>query len=287
MSKLLENQIYIGSEGKKSQFDLAIPENFSGQCVVFTHGFMGFKNWGVWHLVQNYFVQNGFAFCKFNLSHNGTSIEKNDHFVDLEAFGKNTYSIEIQDLKCLLKHLSSTFTEIQNFHLIGHSRGGATTILTYSDLIETNNPLISKIKSLVLWASICDIASRFPSDQELEEWKNSGVRYVSNSRTNQQLPQFYSLFEDFENNREKLNIEKCSKSISIPVFIAHGDKDSSVLMEEGLHLSSWFKQQLNVIKNADHVFGAKHPWVDSKPPKHLKELLGLTFNFLQRFKKDA
>ena len=71
---VLSNQIYKGAEGRESLIDLEIPESFNGEIVIFIHGFMGFKNWGAWHLVQEYFIQQHYGFCKLNTSHNGGTI---------------------------------------------------------------------------------------------------------------------------------------------------------------------------------------------------------------------
>ena len=86
------NEIFQGADGKESLIDLIIPENFNGKLIVFVHGYMGFKDWGCWPMVEQFFVENGYAFCKYNISHNGCSVDSPTDFVDLESFGKNTYS---------------------------------------------------------------------------------------------------------------------------------------------------------------------------------------------------
>ncbi len=88
----IKNKSYSGSNNRESLIDFEIPENFNNQIIVFVHGFMGFKDWGAWNLVQDFFTKQGFGFCKFNLSHNGGTIENGIDFPDEEAFGLNTYS---------------------------------------------------------------------------------------------------------------------------------------------------------------------------------------------------
>ena len=94
----LRNQIYYGAQNKPSTLDLTVPENYRGEVILFLHGFMGYKDWGCWTLVEDYFTQLGFAFCRYNVSHNGCSTEKTNEFVDLEAFAENNYTKEVQDL---------------------------------------------------------------------------------------------------------------------------------------------------------------------------------------------
>ena len=56
----LANSTYIGSAGRPSLIDLEIPETFNGELILFVHGFMGFKDWGAWHLVQQFFTEKNY-----------------------------------------------------------------------------------------------------------------------------------------------------------------------------------------------------------------------------------
>ena len=82
----LNNKIYVGAAERQSLYDLEIPEIWNGKVVVFVHGYMGFKDWGAWHLMMKHFVNEGFAFVKYNVSHNGGTIENPIDFPDLGAF---------------------------------------------------------------------------------------------------------------------------------------------------------------------------------------------------------
>lgn len=265
------NARYVGSEGRESLYDLCIPENSTGQLIIFVHGFMGFKDWGAWHLVQDFFTNKGYAFCKFNLSHNGGTVENGIDFPDELSFGKNTYSFEVDDLVSLTKKISSHFEKVPQIHLIGHSRGGATALLSARTI---------GAKTLSLWASISSIAARFPTNDELKKWEEEGIRYIQNSRTKQKLPQNFSLYTDFIKNQEKLNLERACKKLEIAVSIFHGEQDNSVALSEGVLLASWTKSELSMIKDTDHVFGAKHPWLENELPQKLEELCIKTLAFL-------
>lgn len=272
MRKLV-NSTYIGSAGRHSLIDLELPEKFNGELIFFVHGFMGFKDWGAWHLVQQFFTEKNYGFCKFNLSHNGGTIENGIDFPDEEAFGKNCYSFEVADIESVLNFLLSEVPNLKSIRLIGHSRGGGAVILAgqkYADSFP--------ISSVHTWAAISDIGMRFPSGPELEGWKNTGVRHVKNGRTHQDLPQFISLYEDFKRNESELNIQQAIESLNIPITIHHGDQDTSVPISEGESLASWAHVSLQIIPNADHVFGASHPWTHSKLPKELAILCEQTLH---------
>ncbi|MEZ5022911.1 MAG: hypothetical protein R2728_06545, partial [Chitinophagales bacterium] len=99
--------------------------------VIFCHGFKGFKDWGHFNLIAKTFADAGFVFCKFNFSFNGGTEEQVIDFPDLEAFGQNNISTELNDLGVLIDawqtpHQFIPDTEVNREHLtvIGHSRGG-------------------------------------------------------------------------------------------------------------------------------------------------------------------
>jgi len=259
----LLNSTYTGSIGRQSLIDIEIPKNFNGELIVFVHGFMGFKDWGAWHLVQQFFTEKSYGFCKFNLSHNGGTIENGIDFPDEEAFGNNRYSYEVADIECALKWAMSQ-VDFKKIRLIGHSRGGGAVILA-----GQKHGHSYPISSIHTWASISDIGMRFPNGAELEQWQRNGVRYVKNGRTNQELPQYFSLYEDFKNHEIELNIQQAIQKLNIPITIHHGDQDTSVPIAEGESLAKWTKVSLQVISGADHVFGATHRWISAKLPAEL------------------
>ena len=266
------NGIYQGSAGRKSLYDLEVPSDWNKRVVIFVHGFMGFKDWGAWHLVQSYFVSHGFAFAKFNLTHNGGTSTQGIDFPDPEAFSQNTYSYEVADIAYFRSHIATRIQAEYTF-LIGHSRGGGDVIL-HAKQTQTDK--------IALWASISDIGSRFPTGSELDQWKNNGIRTILNGRTRQQLPQRYSLYQDFIENEHSLTIEFAIKALPIPILVIHGDKDNSVSIAEGEALASWSQTKLEVIPSADHVFGASQPWEKPALPEHLLAVCERTLNFFNQ-----
>jgi hypothetical protein len=67
--------------------------------IIFCHGFKGFKDWGCWQMIADYFVENGFAFLKFNFSHNGLGLEDSADFDALDKFSINTLGKKWKILK--------------------------------------------------------------------------------------------------------------------------------------------------------------------------------------------
>ena len=270
MEKRLINQIYKGAVGKGSLVDLCIPENFNNKLIVFIHGFMGYKDWGCWNLFQDFYTSEGFGFCKYNVSHNGGTLENPIDFSDLEAFSKNNYSYELEDLQCVVNWLGKQFETLPEIYLIGHSRGGGIALLTASD---------SRIKKIVTLAAISNIEKRFPEGKQLEVWKTQGTKYVLNSRTNQKMPNSYSQYEDFIAHKDQLNIEQACLNSKVPTMVIHGDMDTSVDIEDGKEISTWLKTRLFEIEEAEHTFGATQPWIEKEMPEHLQKICAISHAF--------
>lgn len=269
----LKNQVYIGSNKRQSLIDLNLPNNDTELLVLFIHGYKGYKDWGCWNLVEEFFVDKGIGFCKLNLSHNGGTIDSPIDFSDLEAFGENRYTYELEDIA---EGIDWIFSKIdmtnKQLFLIGHSRGGGDVILSSED---------ERVNGIITWASISDIGSRFPTGKELQKWKEDGVRYIENARTKQQMPHYFSFYEDWFYNQDLLNIESAAKSIEKPCLHIHGDNDEAVSFNESKSLSKWTKGELVIIKGANHTFGSSHPWNSNLLPQPLAEVCQKTYEFIQ------
>ncbi len=270
-------ETYRGSAGREALIDLCIPEDFNHNLVVFVHGYMGFKDWGAWNFMEAYFVNRGFGFCKFNLTHNGTTIQNALEFADLNAFGQNRYSYEKTDVLCALNWIQSKVDLTTCcIHLVGHSRGGGIALLSASD---------SRVSSVITLAAISSIEKRFDLSEEImDNWKNTGVRHVKNGRTHQEMPHFIEQLTDFETHRSELDIRKACMELKKPLLILHGDQDESVSIEEGKAISAWTNQSLHIIHGANHTFGASHPFQEQTLPTELQMCCEKIIEFIDSLK---
>lgn len=272
----ITNDHYIGSAGRSSLIDLELPENFNGHLLVFVHGYMGYKDWGAWNEMQRFFTEKGFGFCKFNLTHNGGTVENGIDFPDLDAFANNSYSKEKADVLFALDWLEKKFDKLPVVHHIGHSRGGGMVLL---------NAMDERVCSVITLAAISSVAKRFSDKTMMEAWEKEGLRYYPNQRTKQQMPHNYSQVIDFITHKDELNIEAACKRLTKPVLLIHGDEDTSILLDEGLNLASWCNTELHIVKNTDHVFGASQPWEKQELPEKLEEACVLILDFLRTHNK--
>lgn len=281
MELIRKNNIQItGKHEKPILTDVVYSkENKAKPIVIFCHGYKGFKDWGAWSEMAKEFAENGYFFLKFNFSHNGITKENLTEFLDIEAFGDNNYSIELDDLQAVIDWLflsNSEFSEYidtSNITLIGHSRGGGISIIKAA---EEN-----RITKLVTFSSVSDFASRFPSGEILEGWKEKGVNYIVNTRTKQQLPHHFQFYTNFKANEDRLDISRAATALKIPHLVVHGSKDTSVPLSESGKLFKWSpNSELLLVEGADHVYDLSHPWKGSELPVNFKYVLEGTLNFI-------
>lgn len=267
-----------GSFGKPITFSIDYPsKSRRSPLIIFLHGFKGFKDWGQWPLLSKEFANKGFAVLRMNFSHNGTTPESPFDFVDLDAFGDNTFSKEAQDVKDVLDWVSSN-KEIamqidhDNIFITAHSRGGAIALISLNE-----DP---RIKSIATLSGVGTLV-RF-SEEELAHWKKQGTAYLLNGRTNQQMPMKYTLAEDYLSNKHRFDLHEVVPKIKKPFLLVHAQNDETVLLPEAEKLKSLNKNaRLKVIENANHSFGGAHPYNESTLPIDTQKAV----NFVSEFFK--
>lgn len=247
--------------------------------VIYAHGINGFKDWGGMDLIAEEFARAGYAFLKFNFSHNGTTPARPLEFYDLEAYKKDTYLKRQFDLKQILRFIEAGHPEVpldtDKIHLIGHSRGGADAILFASQ--------DQRIQKLITWAAVAHAQTPWSklSNEELAEWKERGFFERENGRTKQKLPIGYSLYEEYKANKAFLDIMERAREIDQPWLIVHGDADEAVFVKEAYDLKqAQPNAQVHIIAETGHTFDRSHPWEKDKLPPASKELVAKSLDFL-------
>lgn len=258
--------------------DLFLTDEKAKPIIIYCHGYKGFKDWGHLNVLARSFAESGVNFLKFNFSRNGCTMKDPIDFPDLEAFSENNYSAELDDVKYIINWaLSETnphrdHLDTERLFLMGHSRGGGIAILAASS--------DKRVKKLVTWSAVSDFGRRFPGGGKLKKWKENGVMYVENFRTRQKMPHKIQFFEDYQQNRYKLDISEAERSLVIPHLIIHGTKDENVYLGEALHLMS-LNDNASMIKinGGTHTLGAYHPYDKDFLPPHQQKAFEYSLTF--------
>ncbi len=278
----IKNIIIPGSAGKPISLDIFfIKGDEKLPVVIYAHGFNGFKDWGNFDLISKQFAAKGFVFVKFNFSHNGTSPSSPEEFVDLDAFGNNNYSKQLEDLDRVINWVCDPLNtyhahiDSNKISLIGHSMGSGIAILHAAN--------DKRIKKLISWAGISECKTPWGGwpQEKMQEWIETGVQYYLNGRTKQQMPLYFQLYEDYIQNEERFSIANAIQKIDIPILICHGSLDNAVPVEKAFELKQWQPSAKLFILESDHVFGRSHPWHDEKLPPAMEAVVEECLHFLK------
>lgn len=267
-----------GNDLKMTLYGRELPDD--APCIIYMHGFKGFKDWGFIPPTGEMLAQNGMRFLAMNYSHNGIG-EDPFNFTELEKFKLNTFSLErseaIQVIEAYQAGKLYGDTSKAKTGLIGHSRGGFGALLVGSHL--------DTLSAVCLWAPVSN-QMRF-DEKTIEYWKTHGSLEIKNSRTGQIMELGYQLHEDLIAHKDTtLNSEKAAWNIGKPLCVIHGTADQAVSVDDGKEIHSWAGKysELHLIEEGQHTFGAKQPWVGSTP--HLDEVWSHTLSFFQKHLND-
>ncbi|MCJ8164958.1 alpha/beta fold hydrolase [Pontibacter sp. E15-1] len=249
--------------------------------VIFAHGFKGFKDWGHFNLLARHFAENDFVFLKFNFAYNGTTVEDYSDMHDLEAFGQNNFSLELDDMRALIELLHTDNPPLQaqeldlsRIYLIGHSRGGGAVILEAAE-----EP---RVKAVATWAAVNRYDNHW-DELHMGQWKEKGVQYVLNGRTGQQMPLYYQIVEDYLVNKYRLDIPTVVKRMTQPLLLLHGEQDETLPTQMALDLKSWKPDaELHFLPDTNHSFGGQHPYTESGLPAPALQAADLTIAFFRK-----
>lgn len=271
-----------GLHGRPIPTDVFYTEDGKNKPVVlFCHGYKGFKDWGAWNLMAEEFAKNGCLFIKFNFAFNGGTLEEPIDFPDLEAFGENTYTKELDDLKVLLDWISSEEfpyakqVDLSRLTLMGHSRGGGVVVIKAAE--------DERVQKLITLAAVSDFGDRFPKGEELEAWRQKGIAYIENARTKQKMPHLFEFYEDFRTNEERLTISKSAEKLKIPALIIHGTADPTVSVDNAHHLHEWISDsEIFLLQDSNHVFEVSHPWEKNELTPAMEKIIAKATGFIKK-----
>ena len=245
-------------DGRWIHGDLRLPEGETAEsAVVVAHGFKGFKDWGFFPHLCECLARDGHAVVSFNFSLNGIGDDPTK-FTELENFAQNTLSRDVDEILRVLEEVRGggiLSVPPTRLGLFGHSRGGGEAIVAARD--------DGRLDALVTWAGLATF-DRW--DEELrQQWRSERRIYVMNARTAQQMPMDVGFLEDFESNRERLDVEAAASTLrGLPWLIVHGKDDASVSVEDARLLASANPEAtVERIPNAGHGFETAHPFQGS------------------------
>src|SRR5215212_5362785 len=218
--------------------------------LVVVHGFKGFKDWGFFPWVGEHLARHGYAVCRFNMSRSGIG-EDAETFERLDLFAGDTYSIQLSDLRRVVAHAQEQYPDTDTF-LLGHSRGGGVALLAAQDIPE--------LGGVITWSAIARADGWDKATKR--QWRADGFMDVVNARTKQVMRMSTAMLDDYEANRERLDVLAAAGRLRVPLLVVHGAKDESVPVDQSREIAARAHDVSRlVIGNASHTYNAIHPLV--------------------------
>lgn len=273
--KIIEMEIENGS-GRPIPADLrsASPGD-ALPVVIVSHGFLGYKRWGFFPYLSERLAGSGFHVLTMSFSLCGVD-ESTGMITRPAEFASNTVSREIADLERVCDFCASPefpLTADGGFGLLGHSRGGAVSII-----VSVSRPGIG---SVVTWSALSKL-DRY-TDRRKADWKSTGKLEFNESRSVSPLWLDYAYYSDIEANRERFDIPMRASEMRIPHMIIHGERDAAVTLQEADGLTRYPRSaevEKRVIRGCGHAFGVSHPM--DRPNTRLESAISHTVDWFRR-----
>ncbi|MEE2857275.1 MAG: alpha/beta hydrolase [Planctomycetota bacterium] len=236
--------------------------------VVFIPGFKGFKDWGGWPWFCRELAAAGHRVARINPSMCGVGAGL-DVFDEPERFARQTLAHDVEDVVTLLQHpeLSDSRTL-----LLGHSRGGLVAALTANSCSGVDGVITMGTPDQLLRLT----------EEEINQWFESGVREIVNARTGETLVQDRVVLEDFMKQGDRYNAPLALSKAQVPVLSIHGDSDPAVECSSSLRLLEGVEERYAtriLIEGAGHTFGLVHPFAG--PHAHAQQVIEVICHWIE------
>lgn len=271
----------LNSKNHKIKFDLR-KKSYSKKLPIniVLHGFKAFRNWGFIPFLSYKLAEFSGPTINIDFSLNGIEDEEGMLY-NPDLFRINTVSQQLEDLNLTLDYIKSSDFENNvkdiwdgTFNLIGHSLGGAISIVTANERKEINK--------IILWGTISKTDRN--TERQKKEWREKGFIEFKESHSGQILYLDVEYLEDKERNKERIDLRKIISNLSIPICIIHGKLDFTVKLNEAEILEKLAIKSSDLdtlyIEKCNHTFGVSHPF--SKSNDGLELAIEKTFNFINK-----
>ncbi|MFC4099505.1 alpha/beta hydrolase family protein [Paenibacillus xanthanilyticus] len=242
----LDHGLFLNGEIKAKDGHKDLP------VLITAHGFRGFKEWGFWPYVTDALAELGFYTVIFDFSRIDAAAAKQPDAVIAQA---RTLSRELEDLQTIVELVReqrlplSASADPGRIGLLGHSRGGAASVITAAEQ--------TAIGAVVAWNPPSDLTP--PAGVSAEPF----------------------IAADIEQNASRYDIPYKLAYLKQPALIVQGSADVEriLLGHEALRLAAPGHSFVQ-IEGGDHSFGVQHPFTGPTPA--LVEALQATTRFFRQ-----
>lgn len=247
--------------------------------VVIVHGFLGYKDYGMFPRLARTLARAGFIVHRYNHAHSGMT-NAIETFERPDLFERDTWMHQVADLDTVIEEIASGSLAGAGLPivLLGHSRGGATVMLNAGQRFRAGLvPLPAGVITLSAPATTCGW------DADLrEEVLEQGHTLVRSSRTGQTLRIDAAWLVEQLDDPSAHDVLAHARDIACPMLVVHGEADPTVPCEAAHRLvaAAGDTARLVLVEGGNHVFQTPNPDPpEAEPSDQLRVVLDATTMF--------
>ncbi|MCH2141798.1 MAG: lysophospholipase [Phycisphaerales bacterium] len=240
-----------------------LPAGDANGVVIIVHGYMGFKEYGMFPWLASQICDQGAIVHRINLSHSG--MEHGQGGFNDEAFRRGTWNAAVEDIVRVVGCVQEGVLAGQGkgIILLGHSRGGSSCLLAAGR--HGGDPLMQMVCGIVSLSAPASLR-RFRDDA----WATleSGQPFILRSnRTGQNLHVDPIWLESQLADPAGHDLLAQVGEVIVPIVLIHGSEDATVSASDAVSLASANPgaSTVHIIEGADHVFQTPNPFPPDAP----------------------
>lgn len=249
----------INEHGLEILGDTHVPAGEPIACALLLHGYKGYKDYGFIPLLAHDLCERGVIVHRFNFSTSGMTNDI-ETFARPDLFELDTWTRQVDDVRRVVRAVRDG--EIAGaglpMFLIGHSRGGATALLSAGRHREELN--LAGVATINAVDRCCRM-----SEQDRHAMLERGYTISQSARTKQELRIDAAWLREQIESTEDHDVLGQASRCGLPACVLHGDADDAVPMDAGLAIAHKLHTPLIVLKGSNHVLNMPNPSAKSAP----------------------
>ena len=241
-----------------------LPDGDARGVVVIVHGYMGFKDYGMFPWLAARMCEQGLIVHRVNLAHSG--MDHGQGQVNDDAFRRGTWSSAVLDILRVVGAVQQGVLAGQGLGLVllGHSRGGSSCLLTAGR--HGRDELMQMVCGVISLSAPSSLR-RF-SEEALAQLGRGEVFELASSRTGQTLHVDPIWLYEQDNDPDAHDLQARVGEIIVPVLVIHGAEDPTVSPSDAVSLASANPARVwvHIVEHGDHVFNTPNPFAPGADP---------------------
>ncbi len=243
----------INEHGLEILGDTHTPEIAPIACAVLIHGFKGYKDYGFIPLLAHDLCARGVLVHRINLSTSGM-MNETETFARPDLFALDTWTRQVDDVRRVARAIRAgeiTGAGLGLF-LIGHSRGGATALLSAGR--HRDELALAGVATINAVDRCCRM-----SEDEQRAMLERGYSITQSARTKQTLRIDAAWLREQLDSPEAHDVLLQGSRCGLPACVLQGDADDAVELSTGEAIARKLHTPLIVLQNANHVLNMPNP----------------------------